>query len=68
MNQSGPPGREVNPGDAWTVIAYLLSGLMLWGGAGWLLDEWLGTTFFVLIGMLVGGVASMYLVYLRFGK
>ncbi len=68
MSQEGPPGREANPGDAWTVIAYLLSGLIVWGGGGLLLDRWLGTQFLVLIGMLIGGVAGMYLVYIRFGK
>lgn len=61
-------GRSADPGDAWTVIAYLLSGLILWGGLGWALDRWLGTSFLVLIGMLVGGAASIYLVYVRYGK
>lgn len=68
MSQVGPPGRNANPGDAWTVIAYLLSGLILWGGAGLLLDRWLGTSFLVLVGMLVGGVGAIYLVYIRYGK
>ena len=68
MSQGEPSGRTANPGDAWTVIAYLLSGLMLWGGAGLLLDRWLGTSFLVLIGMLVGGVGAIYLVYIRYGK
>lgn len=68
MSHVDPPGRDANPGDAWTVIAYLLSGLVLWGGAGLLLDRWLGTSFLVLIGMLVGGVGAVYLVYIRYGK
>jgi ATP synthase protein I len=68
MSQVDPPGRSANPGDAWTVIAYLLSGLLLWGGIGVLLDRWLGTAFFTLIGMLVGGVGAVYLVYIRYGK
>ncbi len=66
---SGPPGpRAAGPGDAWTVLAYLLSGLILWGGAGVLVDRWLGTSFAVLIGLLVGGASSLYLVYIRFGR
>lgn len=68
MSQVDPPGREANPGDGWTVIAYLLSGLLLWGGIGVLLDRWLGTSFLVLIGMLVGAVSAVYLVYIRYGK
>jgi F0F1-type ATP synthase assembly protein I len=68
MNQVEPPRRDANAGDGWTVIAYLLSGLLLWGGIGVLLDRWLGTSFFALVGMLVGGVGAIYLVYIRYGK
>lgn len=68
MSQGDPRERNANPGDAWTVLAYLLSGLLLWGGAGILLDRWLGTSFFVLVGMLVGGASATYLVYIRYGK
>ena len=68
MSQVDPPGRSANPGDGWTVIAYLLSGLLFWGGIGVLLDRWLGTSFLVLIGMLVGAVSAVYLVYIRYGK
>ena len=68
MNHSGSSGRDANPGDAWTVIAYLLSGLILWGGVGVLADRWLGTAFLTLVGMLIGGASALYLVYLRFGK
>ncbi len=60
--------REANPGDAWTIIAYLLSGLIVWGGGGWLLDRWLGTRFFVLLGLLVGAATAIYIVYIRYGK
>lgn len=69
MSQDGPP--EAGPaseGDAWTIISYLLTGLIVWGGGGWLLDRWLGTTYLVLLGMLIGGGSSLYLIYLRYGK
>lgn len=59
----GPPG-----GDAWSIVSYLLAGLLVWGGAGWLLDRWLGTRFLVLVGLLVGAAAATYLVYLRYGR
>lgn len=63
-----PAGGAGGPGDAWSVMGYLLSGMIIWGGAGWLLDRWLGTTFLVLIGLLVGGAAALYLIYVRYGK
>ena len=51
----------------WTIFGYLLSGLLFWGGAGWALDKWLGTTYLVLIGLLVGMCGAIYLVWLRLG-
>jgi len=52
----------------WTIFGYLLSGLLFWGGAGWALDKWLGTTYCTLIGLLVGMGGAIYLVWLRFGR
>jgi F0F1-type ATP synthase assembly protein I len=52
----------------WSIVGYLLSGLLIWGGIGWGFDRWLGTTYLVLIGMLLGAGASIYLVWLRFGR
>lgn len=53
---------------AWDIIAYLLSGMLLWGGAGWLLDRWLGVRVFIVIGLLVGAGIATYLVYVRYGR
>ena len=44
----------------WSIVGYLLSGLLIWGGIGWGLDRWLGTTYLVLVGMLLGAGASIY--------
>jgi ATP synthase protein I len=52
----------------WTIFGYLLSGLLFWGGAGWALDKWLGTSYLVLVGFLVGMGGALYLVWLRFGR
>ena len=52
----------------WTIFGYLLSGLLFWGGVGWALDRWLGTTFLLLTGLLVGAASGIYLVWLRFGR
>jgi F0F1-type ATP synthase assembly protein I len=52
----------------WSIIGYLLSGLLFWGGVGWALDRWLGTTFLLLTGLLVGAASGIYLVWLRFGR
>ena len=56
------------PGDAWTALSYLLSGVLLWGAIGWGLDALLGTGAFLPVGLLFGGAASLYLIYIRYVK
>lgn len=45
-----------------------MSGIVVWGGIGWLLDWWLGTGAFLPIGVLLGAVAGIYLVVVKYGK
>jgi ATP synthase protein I len=52
----------------WSIVGYLISGLLIWGGIGYGLDQWLGTSYFLLLGMLLGAGAAIYLVWLRFGR
>ena len=52
----------------WSIFGYLLSGLLFWGGVGWGLDKWLGTSYLLLVGLLLGMGASLSLVWLRFGR
>jgi F0F1-type ATP synthase assembly protein I len=53
---------------AWTVLAYLISGPLLYGGLGWLVDRWLGTyPVLASIGIVLGVVAATYLVWVRYG-
>lgn len=53
---------------AWSVPSYLLSGMLLYGGAGWLLDRWLDTSAFFPIGIVVGLVLAGYLAYRKFSR
>ncbi len=65
-----------NPGDPWggmstglTISLYLLSGVAVWGGVGFLIDRLLGTPkIFTALGMVIGAAAAIYLVYLRYGR
>ena len=52
---------------AWNAMSYLISGPVLFGGIGWGLDHWLGTSWLVLVGILGGMALSMYLVWVRYG-
>ncbi|GAA4100589.1 hypothetical protein GCM10022214_77460 [Actinomadura miaoliensis] len=53
---------------AWSIPSYLLSGMAVYGGLGWLLDRWLGTSALLPIGVLVGLALALYLVYHRYGR
>ena len=56
-------------GAAWNVTGTLLAGIVVWGGLGYLIDRWVGLEWlFLPIGMLVGVGASIYSVYVRFGR
>ncbi len=56
-------------GQVWGAISTLVAGPAVWGFAGWLVDGWLNTTrTFTAIGVVVGFITSLYIVYVRFGK
>ena len=57
---------NTGPAEGWTVLSHLLSGILLLGGLGWGLDALLGTRWFLLVGLLAGGVASFALIYIRY--
>jgi len=56
-------------GTAWALTGTLLSGILVWGGVGFLLDRWLDLRWlFLPIGMVIGVGASIYVVYVRYGR
>jgi ATP synthase protein I len=64
----GPPAgpEHLSAETAWTVLSYLITGPLIYGGAGWLLDLWLGTTWLVAVGLVVGMGFSLYVIVLRY--
>lgn len=53
---------------AWSIPSHLMSGMVIYGGLGWLLDRWLHTSALFPIGILVGLGLALYLVYHRYGR
>lgn len=53
-------------GDPWHAVGYLAAGVFLYGAIGWALDRWLGTSFLVVIGILLGAGLGLYLTWARF--
>ncbi|MET0862985.1 MAG: AtpZ/AtpI family protein [Nakamurella sp.] len=53
--------------EGWAVLSTLISGFVIFGGIGWLLDQWWGTRLMVPIGLIVGMALSIYAVVKQFG-
>ncbi|WP_299952124.1 AtpZ/AtpI family protein [uncultured Modestobacter sp.] len=51
----------------WGVTGTLLSGMAVWGGAGWLVDQWLDTRVFFPVGIILGVAVAIYVVIKRYG-
>ena len=69
MAQQRPPSAEpddIPSGDPWLAFGYLVSGVLLYGLIGWLLDRWLGTSFLVVVGILFGITLGMWMTWWRF--
>ena len=50
------------------VLSYLISGVLLYGGLGWLGDHYFGTRFLVPIGIVAGAAFGVYVIIRRFGR
>jgi ATP synthase protein I len=58
----------LNSGSGIAVISYLITGIVVWGGVGWLIDSWLGTKGIAAsIGAILGAAAGVYLIVRRLG-
>lgn len=61
-----PPGPQRRSGDPWHAVSYLVTGVGMYGFAGWALDQWLDTSFLLPVGIVVGAVLGVYLTWVRF--
>lgn len=60
--------RDKDEGIFWNIFSYLIAGVGFWGIGGSLIDRFLGTSFFVIIGILAGVFLSIYLIWIRYVK
>jgi F0F1-type ATP synthase assembly protein I len=54
--------------DAWAATSLLLSGVVVWGGAGYLVSLWLGSPLFIMAGLLLGTATALYGIWFRYGR
>ena len=46
----------------------LISGVAVWGGAGYLLARWLDAPLLTMVGLLVGTATALYGIWFRYGR
>jgi ATP synthase protein I len=54
--------------DAWAASGLLMAGVIVWGGAGYLVSEWLDNQLFVMLGLLLGTTTALYGIWFRYGR
>jgi ATP synthase protein I len=64
----GDSDQSLRQVDPWIAFAHLVSGVFLYGLIGWLVDQWLNTSFVVGIGIVLGAALGTYLTLKRFSQ
>lgn len=64
----GDAPQETPQGDPWHAFGYLVAGVLMYGLIGWLVDQWLDTSFVVVIGILLGAGLGIYMTFVRFNR
>ena len=64
MAQQDPVQKSSVTGDP--AFGYLVAGVAFYGLLGWLADRWLGTSFLVGVGILLGAGLGVYATWSRF--
>lgn len=54
--------------DGMGVLAYILAGLLFYGGLGWVGDHFLHTTWLLPVGLILGLISGIYLIIKRYGS
>jgi hypothetical protein len=71
------PGGRTEPGqapptpresDGWRILSYMLGGMILYGGIGWLIGKWTGISVLFPVGMILGIGLSIVLIVFRVSR
>ena len=71
MTGGGRPTPEPRPPqerDGWRYLSYLIGGMILYGGIGWLVGKWTGIAVLFPIGMLLGLGLAVAMIIFRFTR
>ncbi len=62
QGQEPAPPREQ---DGWRILSYMLGGMILYGGLGWLVSRWTGIAVLFPVGMILGIGLSIAMIVFR---
>jgi ATP synthase protein I len=54
--------------EGWRVFSYMITGMVFYGGLGWLIGHWTGISILFPLGMILGIVLSIVLVIFRYAR
>ena len=67
-DESPEPRRGGHTDDGMVALSYILAGLILYGGLGWLGDHYFNTVWLLPVGLIIGLASSIYLIIKRYGS
>jgi F0F1-type ATP synthase assembly protein I len=62
------PSRPAREADGWQILSYMLGGMILYGGIGWLISHWTGIAVLFPLGMILGVGLSVAMIIFRFTR
>ncbi|MGE5288537.1 MAG: hypothetical protein ACM3ML_15330 [Micromonosporaceae bacterium] len=64
-----PSSKQGNENAGWLIISYLVAGMFIYGGLGWLIGHLIGAvSVATLIGLVIGVALAITLVIYRYGR
>ncbi len=62
--QKNFPNRKTTSDDPWAIVGRLISGILIYGGLGWLIGSWFNKVeLFVAAGSILGIGLALYMTY-----
>jgi ATP synthase protein I len=62
--QKNFPNRKTPSDDPWAIVGRLISGILIYGGLGWLIGSWFNKVeMFVAAGSILGIGLALYMTY-----
>lgn len=68
LGEAGEASDKISRGTGWEILSYLLSGMTVYGGVGWVIGHFTHIQIFFPIGMVIGLAISLGWVVYRFGR